>query len=215
MSSSALERLSLAELEAESGAVLPAKEVLSVPLLDLTADINLALDLAAPIDLAIAGNANVVLPINAAVSANALSVLSTAQAGGEQAVGLDQFISGHAVAHGDQTSGIDQTPTAAAGTGPTLGALGSPAYHPPVGTGADLAPATDAPQAAAGAAPHVVESAPPAPESTTSGRGHERRLRPRQLTRASLRQRPPSRSRLPLSLSTRSSPSTRLSPRPP
>ena len=110
MSSFALERLSVAELEAESGAVLPAKEVLSVPLLDLTADINLALDLAAPIDLAIAGNANVVLPINAAVSANALSVLSTAQAGGEQAVGLDQFISGHAVAHGDQTSGIDQTP---------------------------------------------------------------------------------------------------------
>jgi hypothetical protein len=57
------------ELHAEGGAVLPSKEVLSVPLLDLNADINLALDLAAPIDLAIAGNANVALPINAAVSA--------------------------------------------------------------------------------------------------------------------------------------------------
>ena len=68
-----LERLSVEDLEAESGAVLPTKEVLSVPLLDLNADINLALDLAAPIDLAVAGNVERRLPINAAVSANALS----------------------------------------------------------------------------------------------------------------------------------------------
>ena len=56
-------RLSPEDLEAEAGAVLPDKEVLSVPLLDLNADIDLALALAAPIDLAVAANANVVLPI--------------------------------------------------------------------------------------------------------------------------------------------------------
>ena len=105
MSSTSLERLSVEDLQAECGAVLPTKEVLSVPLLDLNADINLALDLAAPIDLAVAGNVNAALPINAAVSANALSALSAAEAGGSQGVALDQFISGHAVAHGDQTSG--------------------------------------------------------------------------------------------------------------
>src|SRR4051794_27051374 len=75
------ERLTLEELEAECGAVLPAKEVLSVPHLDLNVDINLALDLAAPIDLAVAGNASVALPINAGVSANALSALSVSQSG--------------------------------------------------------------------------------------------------------------------------------------
>jgi len=161
MSELALERISVAELEAESGAVLPTKEVLSVPLLDLTADINLALDLAAPIDLAIAGNANVVLPINASVSANALSLLSSAQAGGEQAVGIDQFISGHAVAHGDQTSGIDQTgAAAAAGTGATAGGLAPPVDHA-TGTGAALAPVEDASQPGAVTSPHVVTPATP------------------------------------------------------
>src|SRR5215212_1251899 len=122
MSSKRLDRLSVEDLQAEVGAVLPTKEVLSVPLLDLNADINLALDLAAPIDLAVAGNANVALPINAAVSANALSALSVAEAGGSQGVALDQFISGHAIAHGYQTAGIDQTgdgggSAAAAGAG--------------------------------------------------------------------------------------------------
>ena len=63
MSTSHLNRLSIADLEAEAGALLPDKEVLSVPLLDLNVDIDLALTLAAPIDLAVAANANAALPI--------------------------------------------------------------------------------------------------------------------------------------------------------
>lgn len=165
MSSHDLERLSIEELEAECGALLPSKEVLSVPLLDLNADINLALDLAAPIDLAVAGNANVVLPINAAVSANALSILSTAQAGGGQGVALDQFISGHAIAHGDQTSGIDQTGSGAV-AGASLAALG-PATDHPAGTdstgatGGLPAPTTDVAQPTADAT-HPAEPVQPA-----------------------------------------------------
>ncbi|MGH9084553.1 MAG: peptidoglycan-binding protein, partial [Acidimicrobiales bacterium] len=69
-------RLSREDLEAEAGTALPAKEVLS--LLDLNVDLDLGLDLAAPIDLAVAANANVVAPIDAAVSANILSALSNA-----------------------------------------------------------------------------------------------------------------------------------------
>ena len=49
-------RPSAQDLEAEAGMVIPAKEVLSVPLLDLNIDMDLALALAAPIDLAVAGN---------------------------------------------------------------------------------------------------------------------------------------------------------------
>src|SRR5215210_1012288 len=58
-------RPSAQDLEAEAGTILPAKEVMSVPLLDLNIDVDLALALAAPIDLAVAGNLNVALPIDA------------------------------------------------------------------------------------------------------------------------------------------------------
>jgi hypothetical protein len=129
-STSTLERLSIEDLQAEGGAVLPTKEVLSVPLLDLNVDIDLALDLAAPIDLAMAGNANAVLPINGAVSANALGVLSGAQAGASQGVALDQFISGSAIAHGHQTSGIDQTGGGDSGATESVASLGPAADHP-------------------------------------------------------------------------------------
>jgi hypothetical protein len=108
MSSSSFERLSVEELQAEAGAALPAKEVLSVPLLDLNVDVDLALALAAPIDLAVAANANAALPIDAAVSANVLSALSTAAAAANQGVMIDQFISGEAVAQGVQTASISQ-----------------------------------------------------------------------------------------------------------
>jgi hypothetical protein len=69
-------RMSREDLAGEEGTALPPKEVLS--LLDLNVDADLALDLAAPIDLAIAANANVAAPIDAAVSGNILSALSTA-----------------------------------------------------------------------------------------------------------------------------------------
>jgi hypothetical protein len=99
--------LSPEELAAETGAALPDKEVIS--LLDLNADLDIALDAAAPIDLAVAANANVGAPIDAAVGANVLSVGSTAQALADQGVLIDQGITGEAVATAPQDSTIDQT----------------------------------------------------------------------------------------------------------
>jgi hypothetical protein len=99
--------LSPEELAAETGAALPDKEVIS--LLDLNADLDIALDAAAPIDLAVAANANVAAPIDAAVDANVLSVGSTAQALADQGVLIDQGITGEAVATAPQDSTIDQT----------------------------------------------------------------------------------------------------------
>jgi hypothetical protein len=98
--------LSPQELAAETGAALPDKEVIS--LLDLNADLDIALDAAAPIDLAVAANANVAAPIDAAVGANVLSVDSTAQALADQGVLIDQGIAGEAVANAPQDSTIDQ-----------------------------------------------------------------------------------------------------------
>ena len=103
----ALRPLSPEELAAETGAALPDKEVIS--LLDLNADVDLALDAAAPIDLAVAANANVAAPIDAAVGANVLSVGSTAQALADQGVIIDQGITGEAVANAPQDSTIDQS----------------------------------------------------------------------------------------------------------
>ncbi|MCW2636292.1 MAG: peptidoglycan-binding protein [Blastococcus sp.] len=110
----ALRPLSPEELAAESGAALPDKEVIS--LLDLNADLDLALDAAAPIDLAVAANANVAAPIDASVGANVLSVGSTAQALSDQGVIIDQGITGEAVAYAPQDSTIDQAAGTAAGT---------------------------------------------------------------------------------------------------
>ena len=59
------------DLAAEGATALPDKEVVSI--LDLNADLDLAIDAAAPIDLAVAANANVAAPIDAAVAANVLS----------------------------------------------------------------------------------------------------------------------------------------------
>ena len=98
------------ELAAETGAALPDKEVIS--LLDLNADLDIALDAAAPIDLAVAANANVAAPIDAAVGANVLSVGSTAQALADQGVLVDQGITGEAVANAPQDSTIDQSAAA-------------------------------------------------------------------------------------------------------
>ena len=101
-----LERLSPADLEAESATALPTKEVLS--LLDLNADVDLALDLAAPVDLAVAANLNIAAPITAAASANILSFGSEATAVTDQAVLIDQTQSGDAIANAPQTSTLDQ-----------------------------------------------------------------------------------------------------------
>jgi hypothetical protein len=102
-----LRPLSAEELAAETAAALPDKEVIS--LLDLNADLDIALDAAAPIDLAVAANANVAAPIDAAVGANVLSTGSTAQALSDQGALIDQGITGEAVANAPQDSTIDQS----------------------------------------------------------------------------------------------------------
>src|SRR3990170_8585699 len=94
------------ELEAEEVTALPDKEVASI--LDLQVDADIALDLAAPIDLAVAANANVAAPIDAAVGANILSVGSTAQALSDQGVMITQDIVGDSSAEANQVSDIDQ-----------------------------------------------------------------------------------------------------------
>ena len=99
--------LSADELAAEDAVALPDKEVVSI--LDLNADLDLAIDAAAPIDLAVAANANVAAPIDAAVGANILSAGSTAQAMADQGVSIDQGITADATATATQDSGIDQS----------------------------------------------------------------------------------------------------------
>ena len=99
------------EIAAESVVALPAKEVMS--LLDLNANIDLALSAAAPIDLAVGANANVAAPIEAAVGANVLSLGSAAEAATLQGAQIHQGIHGDATATATQDSGIAQ------GTGST------------------------------------------------------------------------------------------------
>jgi hypothetical protein len=98
--------LSAEELENQSATALPDKEVVSI--LDLNADIDLAIDAAAPIDLAVAANANVAAPIDAAVGANILSADSSAQAMADQGVIIDQGIAADATANATQDSTLDQ-----------------------------------------------------------------------------------------------------------
>lgn len=99
--------LTAAELEAEEVTALPDKEVVSI--LDLNVDADLALDLAAPIDLAVAANANVAAPIDAAAAANVLSVGSSAQALADQSATITQGIVGDASATATQVSDLDQS----------------------------------------------------------------------------------------------------------
>ena len=105
------------ELQAEAGTVLPDKEVVSI--LDLNADINLAIDAAAPIDLAAAANANVAAPINASADANILSAGSTAQSLSDQGALINQNIDATAAAHSVQDSGIHQGATSGTDAGTT------------------------------------------------------------------------------------------------
>ncbi|MDQ4008158.1 MAG: peptidoglycan-binding protein [Actinomycetota bacterium] len=99
--------LSDEELAAEEAIALPDKEVVSI--LDLNADLDLAIDAAAPIDLAVAANANIAAPIDAAVGANILSDGSSAQALADQGVLLNQNIAADATANATQDSVIDQS----------------------------------------------------------------------------------------------------------
>src|SRR3712207_3625528 len=133
------------ELAAQGGTALPDKEVASI--LDLNADLDLAIDAAAPIDLAVAANANVAAPIDAAVGANILSEGSTAQALSDQGALINQNVTADATADATQDSTLDQgTPepglqTAApvagtdAGTGVTDGATDAGSANEPLDLG--------------------------------------------------------------------------------
>lgn len=114
------EDLSAEELAAQGVTALPDKEVVSI--LDLNADINLAVDAAAPIDLGAAANLNVAAPIEAGVGANVLSVGSVAEGVTHQGVSLDQGLHANADAHASQGSGIAQGATSPAATAPAAGA---------------------------------------------------------------------------------------------
>ena len=94
------------ELNAQAGSALPDKEVASV--LDLNADLDLGISAAAPIDLAVAANANVAAPIDAAAAANILSLGSESQALADQGVIINQGITADATAESIQDSTITQ-----------------------------------------------------------------------------------------------------------
>jgi hypothetical protein len=100
------EGLTPEELSAESAIALPDKEVVSI--LDLNADVDVAIDAASPIDLAAAANLNVAAPIDAAAGANVLSYGSGAQAAVDQGAMLNQYLDADATATSNQVSGIDQ-----------------------------------------------------------------------------------------------------------
>ena len=94
------------EVQAQDASALPDKEAMS--LLDVNADLDLSLDIAAPIDAAVAANANAALPIDAAVSANVLSFDSQAAALADQDSVISQSLDGEATATAIQDATIDQ-----------------------------------------------------------------------------------------------------------
>jgi hypothetical protein len=143
-----LEPVSMGEIEAEDATALPNKEVMS--LLDVNANVDLGLDLAAPVDLAVAANLNVAAPIEAAAAANVLSGNAEATAVAQQAGSIGQTISGSAEATAPQTADIDQTDD---GETPAL---------PPTAPGTGAAPTPDADAPTTGAEVDV-----PAPGEVT------------------------------------------------
>jgi hypothetical protein len=98
-------------MDGQQAAALPDREAMS--LLDLNADLDLALDVAAPVDAAVAANANVAAPIDAAVSANVVSFNSDALAQAPQDSVIIQDLDGEATATAIQDATIDQSDPAA------------------------------------------------------------------------------------------------------
>jgi hypothetical protein len=101
--------LTAEELSAQDTAALPDREAMS--LLDLNADLDLSLDIAAPIDAAVAANANVAAPIDAAVAANVGSFDSDALASAPQDSIVSQSLTGEATATAIQDALVDQADT--------------------------------------------------------------------------------------------------------
>jgi hypothetical protein len=136
--------VSMDEIENEDAVALPDKEVMS--LLDVNANVDLGLDLAAPVDLAAAANLNVAAPIEASAAANVLSPDGQAVGLAQQHGTIDQTISGKAEATAPQHAVVTQNsnPTEAGGTS------GAPA-DAGAGAGQAAAPAAGAVGDAAGA----------------------------------------------------------------
>ena len=116
-----LEPVSMGEIEAEDATALPDKEVMS--LLDVNANVDLGLDLAAPVDLAVAANLNVAAPIEAAAGANLLSDGAEATAVAQQHGTINQGISGSAEATAPQHTDISQDSNPGNGAAPTTPAI--------------------------------------------------------------------------------------------
>lgn len=146
--------LSAAELEAETAQALPDKEVVSI--LDLNADLDLAIDAAAPIDLGVAANANVAAPIDAAVGANVLSEGSTAQALADQGAVINQDVTADATATSTQDSTLAQGASPAPDTAQES-QPGGPAGT--IGEGTSLDGSAEAAGDATGAAGGAVDGA--------------------------------------------------------
>jgi len=110
--------LSEDELAAQRAADLPDREAMSVldglsslndiNLLNLDVNLDATVQGAAPINAAVAANANAAAPIDASVGANVLSVDSTAVANSPQQSVITQTLDGVAVASSDQGSSITQ-----------------------------------------------------------------------------------------------------------
>jgi hypothetical protein len=115
------EPISMDEIECEEVVALPNKEVLS--LLDVNANVDLGLDLAAPVDLAAAANLNVAAPIEAAATANVLSPDATAVGVAQQSGAIHQGLSGSATATAPQHAQVSQDATGGSGstTAPVAG----------------------------------------------------------------------------------------------
>src|SRR3954470_18431519 len=109
------DRVSMDEIEGEGAVSLPNKEVLS--LLDVNANVDLGLDLAAPVDLAAAANLNVAAPIEAAAAANVLSPGAAAVGYAEQSGTITQDVTGTAEATAPQHAEVTQGAGSGSATG--------------------------------------------------------------------------------------------------
>lgn len=127
------DKLSMDEVEAEDAVSLPNKEVMS--LLDVNANVDLGLDLAAPVDLAAAANLNVAAPIEASASANVLSPDAQAVSEAYQHGSINQSITGDSTAVAPQHASVSQDSSNAFG-GDAAGGAGGTASGTTVG-GAD------------------------------------------------------------------------------
>jgi len=95
------------ELQGEQASEMPNREAMS--LLDLDATLDLSLDIAAPIDAAVAANANVAVPLDASVAANVIGIGSKAASVADQDSIVSQTLNGVANATANQDALIDQS----------------------------------------------------------------------------------------------------------